>query len=274
MAVDTSGQSDYKIHRYTAASISSTGERNVLVLLITFKNNQNLTTTADYLQQILVANSNSVNNYYKENSYNQTSFKFDVVDPFPINLIDEKCKDNYFKWSDEADRIASTEKKIDLLKYQHIIHVFPDIKDCWGNAQGSVGEIPPKVWIYGNFSSLTYAHELGHNLGTDHAGVIECPNAGYLTSDCLFSQYGDVADVMGGDLFQFNAPHKIEVGWLASANIQVVKSDGRYKIAPLEIKSDQIQVIKIPLGADKYYYLSYRQPIGFDERLTAGIPGV
>ena len=107
-----------------------------------------------------------------------------------------------------------------------------------------------------------FAHELGHAIGMGHAG-----NA---TGD-----YNDTSDIMGFSgpgLRQINGPHQEQMGWREPQQITEINADGVYDIAPLEldtVSSIAPQVLKIRKpDTGEWYYLSFRQAIGFDASLS------
>ena len=121
----------------------------------------------------------------------------------------------------------------------------------------------------------TLGHELGHNLGLSHSTALECGTAAY-GANCTKIEYGDALDIMGypGVVGHFSAPHKEKLGW-TSDTTATVTTDGTYLLAPYEnLAAGQPQVLKIlqsvnPVsGKQTWYYLSYRQPIGFDGFLS------
>jgi len=74
------------------------------------------------------------------------------------------------------------------------------------------------------------------------------------------------------NLFHFNAPHKVAMGWVPLTGVQSVTTDGLYTIAPLEVGGSGIQALKISKpDTGESYYVGYRQPLGFDASLPAGI---
>jgi hypothetical protein len=94
-----------------------------------------------------------------------------------------------------------------------------------------------------------------------------------LGSSCTVGEYGDTADIMGNPSSgHFNAFQKERLGWLNYTNsppITTVQTDGVYFIAPYETDDNQSKALKIlqSSSAGTYYYVEYRQPIGFDAPL-------
>jgi hypothetical protein len=78
-----------------------------------------------------------------------------------------------------------------------------------------------RAWVFDSTRGPVYAHELGHTLGVDHAST---PSG----------DYGDGSDVMGHGFFQFNGPHRAQLGWLPADSVLAVTRSGTYRIGVLE----------------------------------------
>ena len=90
------------------------------------------------------------------------------------------------------------------------------------------------------------AHELGHAVGMNHAAN-------------TVNGYGDKTDVMGIVYKEFNAPHRVENGWLSNKNVLKPRNSGVYGILPLHLDiTTAPQVILL----DDLYYVSYREAQG------------
>lgn len=126
----------------------------------------------------------------------------------------------------------------------------------------------------GYFIHPTTVHEFLHDFNLLHAGKIECKNVNYYfyrdfingDPNCSTAQYADTHDVMGVYYRHPNAYHKERLGFFDAQNIREVSTSGEYTIDLIEEASNAVQVIKIPFGADTYYYLEYRRPVGIDGR--------
>ena len=244
------------------------------------------TYNASYVSNVLYLDSKSMSKLYLNTSYNQLSFKADtngdakpdVVGPFNVGLSRVGC--NYYSWADAADKAAQA-AGVDLSLYQHKIYVLPpygQLPDCGWAGVANVGcAIVCRAWIAAPNLMMVYAHEVGHNLNMAHAGT-DPENDGVMNDE-----YGDRSDPMGissSSVYNANASHIHQLGWFnAFANsIQTVTAGGTYQIAPIGTEPDGTlpQALRIakPDSGD-YYYLSYRQPIGFDAALsstyTAGV---
>ena len=142
-------------------------------------------------------------------SNGRASFSPTIV---PQKVHVQRCKTNtcsscdYLKWADEADSIVSKEWD-NFFQYKFRIYILPDISAC--NFAG-LADVAPctrrfcRTWIHAQFSSdiATYFHELGHNLGLNHASLHD-------------KEYADLSDAMGYccNLRCFSAPHSHMLSW-------------------------------------------------------------
>ena len=269
----------------TAAALAVT-ERKAITILV---NLSDATLCADpatctynstYVANLLYNAPQSMSKLYLNTSYGQLSFKADsngdgkpdVVGPFKIGVSRAGC--NYYSWADAADKAAQA-AGVNLSLYQHKVYVLPpygQLPDCGWAGIANVGcATVCRAWIAAPNYMMLYVHELGHNLNWAHAGT-DPENDGTMNNE-----YGDYSDPMGqssGSIYNAAAPHIHQLGWFnAFANsIQDVTTGGTYQIAPIGNTPDgtfpQALRIKKPDSGD-YYYLSYRQPTGFDASLSS-----
>jgi hypothetical protein len=123
------------------------------------------------------------------------------------------------------------------------------------------------------------AHELGHNLAMSHAGY-DPDNDGIANSE-----YGDQSDVQGNPQYQmsdWNAPNTDYMGFLSDYPHKIVTGEaGFFQVEALEVHPGETwmpQIIKFPKldrVANEWYYISFRNPIGYSDTLqiqyTTGI---
>lgn len=239
----------------TAAAVTAvSGERTAAILIGNFLNSPVTSTPAD-IQKLMFSGSSSVNQMYQEASFGQIGFSGDLFGPYSLNYYyDSK---DIAGWANALDAAAAA-AGVNLAGYAHRVYVVPNNATGYAGV-GTIGGSPCKAWVFTpNFPDV-YAHELGHNVGMHHAST-------------LTSEYGDYSDVMGIGgigLRAFNAPHKVQMGWVPAARVQTVTADGTYTISPLAVTDgSSLQVLKIHKpDTNEDYYLGYRWPAGSDTGL-------
>ena len=157
------------------------------------------------------------------------------------------------------------------------MYAFPSNGCAWWGL-GTVGGYPSMAWINGSLQNGVVAHEMGHNLGLYHSHSLEC-GAATIAASCSSVDYGDILDVMGSAVppKHFNAAQKERLGWLgygASPPITTVQSSGVYTIDPYESMGGASKALKVRSAAGDWYYVEYRQPIGFDASTVSANPNV
>jgi len=249
------------------------GDQKFIVLMVNFQDTEQPDFTAENVRNVLFS---KLNDYYQENSYQKISFSGDVLAwrNIPIN---KTCAIGSIL--DEA--IKAYDAEIDFRNYARLIIFAPTNfggqNSCSAAGVGSLdktnlatgdGEVKLTVsWIsavYG-LSPNILAHEIGHNFGNHHASFYNCHELSYAEENCNIDEYGDPYSIMGWSyLFHFNALHKEIPGWMNSSNMKTIFEDGDYILKPIEIKTDELQALKIPRTQDDYLFVEYRQPIGYD----------
>lgn len=240
----------------TIAGAAVSGTQNALVLMANFQDKAQ-TCTPVQVNDLMFGPTNSVGGLYKETSYNMVTFSGSVYGPWqiPYNSTDT-C--NYSTWSAALDNMA-TAQGINLSDYPRRVYVFPG-STC-GAGYGSLGSTPSRSWIFYCGYRDVYAHELGHNLGFQHAWT---PG----------SEYGDKSSIMGLGglpLRHFNSPNKVAAGWIPSSRVQNVSAAGAFTIDPIAAVSPvNSQTLMLPKPDTKdNYFISLRQPIGYDNGLSS-----
>ena len=142
------------------------------------------------------------------------------------------------------------------------------------NAAASASQLPGRVsWIrYRAPGMATLVHELGHNMGLEHAYGVVCHKDDRrvaLGGACFPVEYGDSWDAMGHSRGFFSAPSLVRLGW--AGKIQRVRRSGTYPIADVEHSRTANQALRIRAG-DTTYWVEY-QPEHSPE-IGRTIPGV
>ncbi|SDH69211.1 NPCBM-associated, NEW3 domain of alpha-galactosidase [Pseudomonas benzenivorans] len=211
-----------------------------------------------------------VSNFFKENSSQQTWLTGSVTGWYTIPVSSTVC-DSFA--IEQYAKTAAQEAGFNLGNYDRFIYIFPK-NACGYSGMGQVGSLGSGAWINGSMILRTVAHELGHNLGLQHAHALDCGDT-TLGGSCSTQEYGDTLDIMGysGTVGHFNGFSKERLGWLASSNLIDVSSAGNFYLKPASAQTTGGKVLKIANGLDangqpRYYYVEYRQPIGFDAQIT------
>lgn len=251
----------------TSVAPNALGEQRVLVLLVNFQDNQTQPWTADQVRNVVFG---SVNDFYKESSYQQTWLTGDVAGWFTIPT-NGTC-DNVLIGN--LAQQAATNAGYNLSAYTRLVYGFPSQPCSWAGTS-TVGGNPSQSWINGYMTSLMIVgHELEHGLGAYHSRALDC-GAEVIGSNCTYIEYGDTLDIMGqtGITGHSNAGQKEHLGWLnygASPPITIVQTSGTYFIDPYETLGSNPKALKIlkstdpTTGKQSWYYVEFRRPTGFD----------
>lgn len=220
----------------------------------------------------------TASNFFRENSFNQTwlsgavnpSASADIYGYFTIPQSSSVCDTTTTATLAEQ---AATAAGVDLTPYTRRVYVFGSNNACpWGGL-GWIGGYVTKAYIQSGTSIAgVLIHELGHNFGLNHAHSQPCT-----TGSCTVVEYGDEWDAMGSSSSNhFNASHKEYLGWLnynLSPPIRTVRTSGDYFLGPYELNNQDPKGLKIFMGDqdDRYMYVEYRTPRGFDSDKTPGV---
>jgi hypothetical protein len=186
--------------------------------------NHTPTITPVNLRSVLLNNGTQSNQHTLEEmmstcSYGKASFNTTIT-PYtikvPCKLVDQRSC-NYDDWANYADNYIRHSKKsfVNVSDFDYHIYVLPDISYCKFAGLGTLSPCIPmcRIWIAGSVVNeiVVYFHELGHNLGLEHAWY-------------LGDQYGDLSDAMGYccNTRCLNAPHSQALHWTkAKTNINL-----------------------------------------------------
>jgi chitodextrinase len=274
-----------------AAALPAPTQRRAAVILFNFQNDTRTPVTQGGIRGTVFTNSNSVNEYYKEQSSGTVSLtgKFrsdgDVYGWFTIPYDNTSC--SYSTWASAA-RAAAEASDGDstngtLSGYNHYIYACPSTSACrWAGLAEISGS---RSWINGSFNLRIIGHELGHNLSANHSSSMSCTDSNgrrvSISDRCTVSEYGDPFDIMGSSARHKNNYQKMRINFLDRLNSRTVTAEGDYTLAASEHDlPGQVQAIRIPRTRNSdgsvrdYYYLDLRQPFGIFDAFNATDPAV
>lgn len=260
------------------AVVGGTTEIRVAVLLVNFTRQPSEPWTRQFVHDIYFGAEGSVAAYYAELSNGRVSITGSVFGYLTIAADTSRCA--YKSWGTAA-RDAARAGGIDLAAYSTIVYAFPYQPVCWWGGYARTGSSagPGRdTWINGLFSLYLASHELGHNLGADHAGSISCTDGGEpvaFSATCRTYAYGDPYDTMGyTGQRHMHAWHRWKLGLLDPDEVATVSESGRYLIAPAEARGADPRLIRIPRASGDYYVLELRQTYGEFDDFPAGSPAI
>ena len=204
-----------------------------------------------------------VDDRYRSYSNNRVSFSADVVQATVDAVSCDTFSDNIRK--------ASVAAGVDLARYEHVIVHVP-LDSCGFAGLGSLGGGSVMV-VSSGFKSNVLVHEIGHNLGLEHAGLLSCGSSAAPKSfvadwstACERSEYGDNFSPMGLGTYGppvFPAPQLLELGWLDTSQIEPVAS-GTVELSPLSGTTGTRAVVLPDPSLMGAYWIEYRTAAGVD----------
>jgi hypothetical protein len=248
-----------------AAPLANTfGAQKTLVILVNFSNAPTQPYSVDQAKTAYA----TLDAWFREASYQQTSLAVDVAGWFTLSLTTAGCNTSLIQ---SQARQAAAAAGVNLSTYVRHVFAFPFNANCLFAGMGTVGGTPSSVWINGNTYTGILAHEFGHTLGLYHSHALNC-HPSVLTPPCLpIVEYGDTTDAMGGGTGHYNAFQKQRLGWLdfnLSPPITPVSTSGSYTIAAYELPGTAPKALKIPRGTTgQFFFVELRRPLGWDAGL-------
>jgi hypothetical protein len=252
------GISTPRTENLTSTSALVSGDQRTLVMIADFRDVA-VSCTADAIAQRMFTEPTgySVAGLYRASSDGRVSFSGAVVGPLTLTSSSTDACDPG-GWASQA-RAAATASGIDVSTYTRRVYVMPP-NSCEAAGYAFMGGTPSDAWIFSCGIRGVYAHELGHNLGMDHAST---PT----------NEFGDETDPMTFSdnwLRGVNAPHKHQLGWLGDAGARLVADNGVYDVAALAMDPTATtlpRALVIPKNdTGDRYYVSFRDDSNVFER--------
>lgn len=252
---------------------ATTGEIKTAVILVNFQDNTTQPKTAAQANSLVFSN---VSDFLWENSYHHTFLSGDTFGWFTLPMSGAVCDtDTLVSEANDAAVAAGA----NLGAYAQVIYMFPKTPCTWAGL-GAIGPNGQKI-VYVNganaFDQRVIAHEMGHGFQLDHSDALEC-GASAIDGTCSDLDQASPDDTMGSRAGHYNVFQKERLGWLGTSGMPVittVTASGRYTLEPLETQTTGLKALKIRQGTDPatgqavWYYLEYRQAVGFDSILSS-----
>jgi hypothetical protein len=207
---------------------------------------------------------NGVDAYYVINAYDLTSLDTTVA---PLVTLPQ-AKAWYATSGPEqllADARAATRLAgFDTANYDRDIVAFTSVP---GYAFGGLAYVGGKgVWLQSMGVGVT-AHELGHNYGLWHANFWDTTTNASMMGPGTNLEYGNIYDTMGAagaGIYHFNAAHKSKLDWLKADAVQIISTNGVYRIYPFDVPDwsrvdGRFYAAALPKDFMRYYWLEFRQ---------------
>jgi Gametolysin peptidase M11/Ricin-type beta-trefoil lectin domain-like len=237
---------------------------HVLVIPVNLRGHVPVIIDRAQIVQALYGADNSVASRYRAISYGKLQFSGsvrDIVEAVTLVESGDFCNTGLKQLADAAVN-ETRGRGIDLFAYQHFVFVLPKDIPCWWTGLADIGG--NRVWVKAT-TAKALQHELGHNLGMDHA--VNWQNAA-----------AEGSDFMGSGAASLNAPHVVQMGWLRDFPGKVIEltQAGDVTLEALEADPRQSGLPKVaivrPARGANTYYLSYRAASAANP-LCVDVPG-
>ncbi|MDT8320162.1 MAG: fibronectin type III domain-containing protein [Xanthomonadales bacterium] len=167
----------------------------------------------------------------------------------------------------------------DIGVYRHRLLIVPNYWD-YGNRHctwGGVAQVGCGTWCWAigadpeSIMHGVIVHELGHNLGFNHARSDE-NNNGFNPGESTDVEYGDNSDMMGSsrNWKKFNAPHAEDKGWIDPVDYEIREvlaepAPQQFDLLALDDEAwdwPGLRALKLERSSNTDYYVTFRRASG------------
>jgi MYXO-CTERM domain-containing protein len=228
--------------------------------------------TKEEVEDRLFDAEDSTRNYYAEISYGKEAMTGDVFGPYQVQY--QGCDTDWIAYA-AHDQLQLA--GIDPSTYDQFMYIFPEVGCGWSGLAmlGYPNDPAQDSWYNGSFNCVVRNQELAHNYGLMHTRYYYgCGGDAPFSSNCTYEEYGSPYDPMGYGCGHMVTANKEYMGWLEGCNVVTATADGTFNILPSEVPCNGTQALRVPTFDGRYYYIEYRQRIGFDALQEDGFGGV
>jgi hypothetical protein len=253
---------------------------------VRYMNMSNVAVTPDLINKRMIADADSIKNYYLFDSYGRQDITNVVIGP--VTYAPNGC--------DTSQMTSSLRAMVDAQggPFQHYLWYYgSNNASCNWSGLASVGSpdrASKDTWYNASVSCVVLVQEPGHNFGMQHSSSLKCGTSPFADdpNSCTASEYGDGFDPMGGGCRHMNAWQKTYQGWFGGCNGVKVQSSGSFTLLPFEQECNGVQFLQVKSPKTRmfnrpaaggggattetfdYYYLELRTPLDFDGTLAYG----
>lgn len=256
------------------------GAQRAIAVLVEYPDLKHTRTPNDIYDRIFP----QLNQFYTENSYNQTWF---VGHTTGVWLLAPAAASTYqiSTWSSSGenirrfivDAIAAADPVVDFSKYDHVFLVGAQ-DSIWGFALRPGGlSIQTKDGVVIDHVTLqserhgagTYIHEMGHVFGLPDLYSYKIAGQGkpWLEAAIYVGPWEPMS--RSDERPHFSSWSKLKLGWITESEIRTI---GTGKISttliyPIELPNQITYAVRIPITQSRYYLIEVRKQVGVDKAL-------
>lgn len=248
------------------------GPKSLLYMRVNFPDDL----TEPISEQDAYAAMDGVNDFYVDTSYDLTA-----LDPTVAPVVTLPQPKAWYATSGPGQLLADAREATRLAgygttNYDRDIVAFTPIP---GYDFGGLAYVGGKgVWLQSMGVGVT-AHELGHNYGLMHANFWDTTATASMIGPGTNLEYGNIYDTMGSagaGIYQFNAAHKSKLDWLKADAVQLITTNGSYRIYPFDVPDwrrvpGRFYAAAVRKDFTRYYWLEYRQLFNSNPWLQSGV---
>ena len=239
------------------------------VIMFTLPSVTTFAVTPDDVRTTYFGPDRSVATLYALASRGTLQITGDVFGPYAVDGDVSTC--DLGVWADEA-RSAATSAGATSAPTPSFAFLFPWVSACpWAGLAG-IGDDSSYINApaAGDVGLYHATHELGHDLGANHAHSLSCTVNGVVVSfadpdTCTSSEYGDPFSLMGSGIVRLpSAWERLQMGFLNADEVSVADAGAAasYTVADLDASQAGTRLVLLRRAAGGYLTLEYRRAGG------------